>query len=51
MVSLFWSADRNNYKEMIAEIYAWFLHTEVRQRLELIVFSLDETGEGKNLTK
>jgi len=43
LLLLFWSADCNHCNEMIAELYPWSQQPEIKQILDIVAISLDET--------
>jgi len=43
LLLLFWSADCNHCNEMIEELYPWSQQPEIKQILDIVAISLDET--------
>ncbi len=43
LLLLFWSADCNHCHEMIEELYPWSQQPEIKQKLDIVAISLDET--------
>jgi len=43
LLLLFWSADCNHCNEMIEELYPWSKQPEIKQILDIVAISLDET--------
>jgi thioredoxin-related protein len=42
---LFWSADCSHCKEMVNEIHPWFQQAQIKEMLDIIAISMDETDK------